>query len=265
MQRRYLWWSIALLFLVASSILAIIPGTYVLAHGAHATLYVGTPTPTPDASSTLQMAQQEENNIQTILSIINILVVVFPILIAVAGALLGYFGFRGLRETEKEGKALLENIKNSQQKVLEDIKKLQEEAREDIKKLKEEAGEKKEMIERTQEALVYLALGDRLSNQNDTRKAIEAYKKAGSLLPGDPQINYVLGRIYSGFGYYEDAIKSFEASLAAQPEYPEAEMELGLAYRRRGEYQKGSDAEARRKQEYEKAIGHLERAISLRP
>ena len=93
MQRRYLWWSIALLFLLASSILVIIPGTHVLAHGAHASLYVGTPTPTPDASSTLQMAQQEENNIQTILSIINILVVVFPILIAVAGAYLcvGYF------------------------------------------------------------------------------------------------------------------------------------------------------------------------------
>jgi tetratricopeptide (TPR) repeat protein len=290
MQRRYLWWSIVLLFLLASSILAIIPGTYVLAHGAHATLYVGTPTPTPDASSTLQMAQQEENNIQTILSIINVLVVVFPILIAVAGVLLGYFGFRGFRETEKEGKALLENIKNAQQKALEDIKNLQEEAREDTKKLQkeaaeqledikelqkearediknlqEEAAEKKKTIERTQEALVYLALGDRLSNQNDTRKAIEAYKKAGSLLPGDPQINYVLGRIYSGFGYYEDAIKSFEASLVAQPEYPEAEMELGLAYRRRGEYQKGSDAEAMRKQDYEKAIEHLHRAIALRP
>jgi tetratricopeptide (TPR) repeat protein len=243
MQRRYLWWSIVLLFLLTSSILVIIPGTHVLARSAHASLYVGTPTPTPDASMTLQMAQQEENNIQTILSVINILVVVFPILIAIAGALLGFFGFRGFRELEKQGQELLE----------------------DIKKLQGEALEKKVTMERTQEALVYLALGDRLSNQNDTRRAIEVYKKVGSLLPNDPQINYVLGRIYSGFGYYEDAIKSFEASLTAQPEYPEAEKELGLAYRRRGEYQKGSNAEAARNQDYEKAIVHLERAISLRP
>ncbi len=243
MQRRHLWWSIALLFLVASSFLAIIPGTHVLAHVAHGSVYLSSPTPTPDASTTLQMAQQEENNIQTILTIINILVVVYPLLITLAAVLLGYFGLRGLRETNKQGQELLE----------------------DIKKLQAEAAEKKTTIERTQEALVYLALGDRLSNQNDTRRAIEAYKKVGSLLPNDPQINYVLGRIYSGFGYYEEAIRSFEAALATDPQYPEAEKELGLAYRRRGEYQKGSDAEAMLNQDFEKAIEHLRRAISLRP
>jgi len=243
MQRRYLWWITALLFLVASSFLAIIPGTHVLAQVAHGAANLASPTPTPDANTTLQMAQQEETNIQTILNIINILVVVYPILITLAAVLFGFFGFRGFRALEKQGQELLE----------------------DIKKLQVEAVEKKATIEHTQEALVYLALGDRLSNQNDTRKALEAYKKAGSLLPNDPQINYVLGRIYSGFGYYEEAIRSFEAALAVEPHYPEAEMELGLAYRRRGEYQKGSDAEALRHQDYEKAIEHLRRAIELRP
>jgi len=189
------------------------------------------------------MAQQQETSIQTILNIINILIVVYPILITLAALLLGFFGFRGFRSLEKQGQDLLE----------------------DIKQLQVEAAEKKATIERTQEALVNLALGDRLSNQNDTRKAIEAYKKVGSLLPNDPQINYVLGRIYSGLGYFEEAIKSLEAALATGQQYPEAEMELGLAYRRRGEYQKGSDAEAKRNQDFEKAIEHLLRAIELRP
>ncbi len=243
MRRRKLWWSIILLFLVASCFLALIPGTHVLANVAHNAVYLSGPTPTPDASTTLQMAQQEETSIQTILNIINILVVVYPILITLAAALLGFFGFRGFRTLEKQGQDLLE----------------------DIKKLQVEAAEKKETIERTQEALVYLALGDRFSNQNETREAIAAYKKAGSLLPSDPQINYVLGRIYSGIGYYDEAIRSFEAALATKPEFPEAEMELGLAYRRRGEYQKGPDAQAKRDQDYEKAIEHLLGATQLRP
>ncbi len=249
MQRWRLWWSIVLLFLVASSFLAIVPGTHVLAQVAHSAVYFAsptptpTPTPTPDANMTLQMAQQEETNIQTILSIINVLIVVYPILITLAAVLVGFFGFRGFRTLEEQGQDLLE----------------------DIKKLQVEAAEKKGLIERSQEGLVYLALGDRLSNQNDTRKAIEAYKKASSLLPNDPQINYVLGRIYSGFGYYEDAIKSFKAALAVEQQYPEAEMELGLAYRRRGEYQQGADAEVMRSQDYERAIEHLRRAVELRP
>lgn len=243
MQRRRLWWSIALLFLIASGFLVMIPGRHVLAQTAHSTLYLASPTPTTDANTTLQMAQQEETNIQTILSIINVLVVVYPILITLAAVLVGFFGFRGFRALEKQGQDLLE----------------------DIKKLQGEAAEKKATVERTQEALVYLALGDRLSNQNETRKAIEAYKKVGSLLPNDPHINYVLGRIYSGFGYYDEAIQSFEAALAVEQNYPEAEMELGLAYRRRGEYRQGADAEVMRNQDYEKAIEHLRRAVALRP
>src|SRR5204862_6167518 len=146
------WWSITLLFLMASGFLVMIPGRHVLAQVAHSTLYLASPTPTPDANTTLQMAQQEETNIQTILSIINVLVVVYPILITLAAVLVGVFGFRGFRALEEQGRAVLK----------------------DIKKLQEEATEKKTALENTQTALVYLALGDRLSNQKDTRKAIEA-------------------------------------------------------------------------------------------
>jgi tetratricopeptide (TPR) repeat protein len=243
MQRRHLLLGTAVLIILVSSLMMIIPISHVYASIAHSAIGLATPTPTPDASTTLQMAQQEETNIQSILSIINILVVVYPILIALAGVVLGVIGFRGYRSIEKQGRDLVDTIK----------------------KLEQEAEEKKAAIERTQNAIVYLALGDRLSNQKDMRKAIEAYKKAGSLLPDDPQINYVLGRIYSGAGYYEEAIQSFQAAIAAQPRYPEAEMELGLAYRRQGEYQQGPSAQTMRESDYEKAKEHLQRAIELQP
>ena len=136
---------------------------------------------------------------------------------------------------------------------------------EDINKLKKEAKEKKVIIERLQTALVYMALGDRLANQKDTRQAIEAYKKAGSLLPEDPQINYALGRIYSGIGYYEEAIVAFHRAIDAQSEYAEAEKELGLAYRMRGDYQKGLNAQELHEIDYENAKEHLLKAIKLQP
>src|SRR5260370_1867832 len=142
MQRWRLWWSIVLLFLVASSFLGIVSGTHVLAQVAHSAVYFAsptptpTPTPTPDANMTLQMAQQEETNIQTILSIINVLIVVYPILITLAAVLVGFFGFRGFRTLEEQGQDLLE----------------------DIKKLQVEPAENKQLIEPSQERPSYIPL-----------------------------------------------------------------------------------------------------------
>ncbi len=242
MQRRHLLLGIALLFIVASSFVPIIASTPAFAHVAHSSIYIS-PTPAPDANATLQMAQQEENNIQTILSIINILIVVYPILITVAALVLGFFGLRDLNTLKKQREDLLE----------------------DIKKIQGEATEAETAIVRTQQAVVYFTLGDRFANQSDMRKAIEAYKKVGDLLPNNPQINYLLGTIYSGLGYYEEAIRSLEAALNAEQQYPEAEMELGLAYRRRGDHKKDFGAQVGRNHDYEKAIEHLLRAIELRP
>lgn len=264
MRRRWIFLGVLLLFL-AFILATIISSKNALAHVNHSSVYIENPTPTPDINTTVQIAQQEEGNIQTILSIINILVVVYPILITVAAVVLGYFGLRDFRTFRQEGQDLIEDIKKQQGETLEDIKKQQREALEDIQKLQKEAMEKQAEIGRTQQALVYLGLGDRYSNMKDTREAIKAYKKAGDLLPNHPQINYVLGRLYSIFGYYDEAIKSFEAALTVERQYPEAEMELGLAYRRRGEYRRGSDAQEKRNQDYEKAIEHLQHAIELRP
>jgi tetratricopeptide (TPR) repeat protein len=243
MQRRYFWLFPAVLVLLFSSLLIFIPGSHAMAVQVHAIMRLDTPTPTPDASTTLQIAQQEEANVQTILNFINILLIIYPTLLTLAVVVLGVIGFRGYRSFQKQAHEQVD----------------------EIKKLKMEAEEKKAIIERTQTALVYLALGDRLSNQRDTRQAIEAYKKAGSLLPEDPQINYVLGRIYSGIGYHEEAIIALQRAIAAQPHYAEAEKELGLAYRMRGDYQKGLNARELRKNDYERAKEHLQRAIELQP
>ena len=265
MKRRYFWVLLAVLVLLFSGFLIIIPGSHALPVQAHATIGLDTPTPTPDASTILQRAQQEETNIQTILNIINILVVVYPILLAIAAAILGVIGVRGYQSFEKQAREQVGAIKKLKEEAEAEKITLGHTLEDVIKKLKEETEAGKAALERTQTAIVYLALGDRLSNQKDMRQAILAYKKAGSLLPKDPQINYVLGRIYSSAGYYEEAINAFQAAIVAQSDYAEAEKELGVAYRMRGDYHQGPNAQGLRRNDYDKAKEHLQRAIELQP
>lgn len=244
MQRRYFWWTaVALIIIVFSGFLTVLPATQAIAHASSAPILLDAPTSTPDASTILQMAQQEEVNIQTILNIISIMLVVFPLLLSVAAVVLGVIGFRGFNDLQKRGEATLTKVEE----------------------IKGKAEGYSTAIEHTQKAIAYMGLGDRLSNQKDIRQAVEAYKEAARLLPQDPQINYVIGRIYSGLGYYDEAIQVFGAALKAKPDYPEAHMELGLAYRRLGEYQTSPDAQVLREQDYDKAVVELQKAIDLRP
>lgn len=228
MRQCYFWVFLVVLIVLFSGLMVLFPGAHAMAAQPHTLRQLDTPTPTPDVSETLQTAQQADSNAQTILNFINILLGVIPLFIALTLAVLGAIGFRSVQSFQKDAREQIDIIKN----------------------LKDEAQQKTKAIIDTQTAIVYLALGDRLSNQIDTRQGIEAYKKAGSLLQDDPQISFVQGRIYSGAGYYKEAIQSFEAALAAQSSYPEAEMELGLAYRRRGEYQKSPNAHADRESDF---------------
>ena len=110
-------------------------------------------------------------------------------------------------------------------------------------------------IKKTREVFIYLGLADLLHSQKNTQEALEYYKKAGSLLPTDAQMNYILGRIYSGMGEYDLAITSLEASHPEETvDQAKVQKELGLAYRRRGQ-----DAD------YDKAIEYLKRATILHP
>lgn len=284
MRQKYLRLAIGLLLLLVLSLVIMLPATQALAQLAHTLVPVVTPTPTADASTALQMAQQEETNIQTILSIMSILVVAFPLLFAAVGVALGVYGFRSIRDISKQGQKLLKEMQKLHQEAEEkkeaigqmhnalatDIK-AAEGMKETIEQMQavltrdiQEVGEKNKEMKRTQMASLNLVLGDRFAAQKETSKAIEAYKKAGSLLQDDPQIHYMLGRIYSSFGYFDDAIASLESATKEETDVPEAEMELGLAYRRRGEYQKGPDAQTLRERDYDKAIEHLQKATQLR-
>ena len=257
MQRKPFLFAVALLAVLLSILLVIASGSRVQAHNS---IFIDTPTATPDpnqilnqadavatqatgastqADRTLTEADRTTAQAQNVLNVFNFFIAFLGVALTaatgVAGGLLGY-GF---------------SIANNFRKQLND-------EREDVAK-------KRAAMDNALKAVVYLGLGDRLYNQDKKQEAIAIYRKVGSLLPEDTDINNSLGRIYSGAGYYDDAIKSFEVALAIDPTIAEAEMELGLAYRRRGEAQKGPGAEALRNADYDEALAHLKRAIELRP
>src|SRR5713226_7309511 len=210
MRRQYLLVGFAVLVIVASGLLLILPVPHALAQVAQHAVSIAQPTPTPDANQVLDQAKQEETNIQTFLSILTIILVVFPLVVTVAGGVLGVFGLRGFRDFEQKWESRLGKVESEWHDRLGKMESEWGDHVNQIQQLEQEAKDKQAAIVRTQQELVYLRLGDRLYNQKDLKNAVEAYKKVRSLLPDDPQINYVLGRIFSGAEYFDDAIESFE-------------------------------------------------------
>jgi tetratricopeptide (TPR) repeat protein len=228
MQRRWLC-TIALLLILLSILLIIVPNTSVFAHNGVA---VDTPTPTPDANAILNKANDASNQAEHLntvviiaLTIVGIVLTALALVFSVV-ALLGISSFR-------------------------DINSLKEQIRQDLEDMRKDAAA-------TRGSLVYLGLGDRLMSKGSIKEAIESYRKAATFSPKDDQINYVLGRIYSGAGYFDDAITAFSAATRANPGNAEAWRDLGLAYRRRGE--KMSEPK-----DYDKAIENLQKALTLKP
>src|SRR5437588_6643682 len=242
MQRKRLLFAVTLLAILLSILVMVVPGSHAIARN---TISIETPTATPDANQILNQANtvatQADHTAaeaQNTLTVLNFVLALFSVIIGIlglaSGALVAY-AFRVINRYRKqldEGQAEMVKMRTA--------------------------------MNNTQKAVVYLGLGDRLYNQDRKQEAVTIYRKAGSLLPGDAEIHNVLGRIYSGTGYYEDAIKSFETTLAADPNFAEAHMEMGLAYRRQGDAQKGPDAETLRKADYDQAITHLKNAVVLR-
>jgi len=119
-------------------------------------------------------------------------------------------------------------------------------------------------------------LGNQLLEQRRREDALEYFEQAQELVPNDPQINYSLGRVYSGIEVYDKAIHFLQHATNVDQKFYQAQMELGLAFRRRGNqlYQEAevekSDERRKRKYaaartDYEQAIAHLTDAITLRP
>ncbi|MHB8599789.1 MAG: tetratricopeptide repeat protein [Ktedonobacteraceae bacterium] len=190
-------------------------------------------TPTPDTTAAVNAANNAVSHAQDLLNIMGWFATILGVVLTLFGLFaigLGLLGFRSYREVLSLAKDLRTNM---------------EEIRADADK--------------TRSALVYLGLGDRLLSQRDREEALENYKKAGSLLPKDAKLQYMLGRIYSGTGDYDAAIYALESSRPPDDvSQGNVEKELGLAYRRRGRV-------LNQEADYDTAVLHLKKAVILNP
>ena len=225
MQRK---WICALALLLLAILWITVPHTSVSAHS----IGIADTTPTPDANAILNQANAANNQAQSLNTIVITGLTVLGIVLAaltLVSAGLAFFGIISLK----------------------DINDIKEQIRKDLEDMRKNATD-------THGSLIYLGLGDRLMSKGSIKEAIANYRKAGAFSPKDDQVNYVLGRIYSGAGYFDDAIKAFTVATQANADYTEAWRELGLAYRRRGDkmHELG---------DYDEAVKCLNKAITLNP
>jgi tetratricopeptide (TPR) repeat protein len=76
--------------------------------------------------------------------------------------------------------------------------------------------------------------GQELYASGQYEKAYEAFFKAFQNKPGDPEINYNLGRAAFAKGDYEAAVMAFERVLIADPEAVQVKIELAKSFYRAG-------------------------------
>ena len=228
-MKRNLFLSVmALAFVAAAILLIVLPNTPVLAHNS-----IPLETPTPDATQVVQNANNAITHAQDLLNVVNIFATILAAVLTFLGVVAGILTFLGIRSI-REVRASADELRKS-------VKDVQTEARDTI------------------EALVYLGAGNVHLERNNREEALENFRKAGSLLPKDSRMNYLLGSIYSGLGEFDAAIIALEASRPEETlTQGKVQKELGLAYRRRGEALGQED-------DYDKAIQFLKKAISLNP
>jgi len=258
---------------------------------------VETPTPDPQevlkradaaasradevASLTYETAQQ----IDRVLVLIQVLGVGIGAFVVLATIVLGLYGYntqRGFQDTKRDFqdslvdyRAQLNRAHDSYLEMLSLVRSEQEEAQrlrtdmtqkvQEIETVRQELDDLKQEVSEeftaAKQALVLLGVGNRFYNEGKRERAIELYEEARRLQPDDPHINYYLGRTYSNAADFDKAIKAFEKAVDARPNFAEAYMEMGLAYRRHAE--NVSSAEER-VAEYRLAERFLKRAIDLR-
>ncbi len=79
-------------------------------------------------------------------------------------------------------------------------------------------------------------LGNVLKDQNNTNKAIEAYKKAIILKPNFAVAYYNIGSTYAEQNKFDQAIIAYKSSICIHPDYAEAYCNLGIAYKNIGKF-----------------------------
>lgn len=277
MLRRLLLIGIALLILLLSAVMIGLPNSVALAHSS-SVLVTPTATPAPAADAgpaadnALAHAQDLLNTVNAFTAILGAVLALFALVTAALG-ILGFSTVKDAREKLTESVAAMDKFKAESAQAIEKLKDEHAKATAELKaendRLKAEHEKTIEKINKdasdTRTALIYLGMGDRLI-EKEPGEAVKIYRKVNELLPHDAQVNYALGRIYSSAGYYEDAITSFEAALAAQPaNLAQVLKEEGLAYRRRGDALQSGSGSTTVNADYDRAIDCLERAIKERP
>lgn len=213
------------------------------------------------ADEVLTTAQEAAAQATATLDLIKTLITLFGVLIAIATALLALYGWdtrRGFRDLQKAYDEKLQQAEATLAAVTQKAAEI-ETIRQELAGLKDEV---RREFEVARQALVLLALGNRLFDEGKVAQAIDVYQEARRLSPDDAEINYRLGRAYSNRAQFAEAIEMLEQAINVRPDHPEANMELGLAYRRHAE--RAPSAEER-KALYRLAERYLRRALKLRP
>ncbi|HWZ17918.1 MAG TPA: tetratricopeptide repeat protein [Ktedonobacteraceae bacterium] len=261
-------------------------------------------------SSRANQQLQQSNNLLTLVTsfatVMAVVLAVFTVITIGLGALgiITNNGFRDLEDKWRLGLASVEELQERTREKGNAIDKLEEEMsqkQQNIEKLqgeitlkqqnidelqttlktlgenmKDEVDAVKKQFEKTNRALTLLILGNQLLEQRRREEALEYYEKAQELVPNDPQINYTLGRAYSSVKAYDKAIQFLDLATSIDQNFHQAQMELGLAYRRRGNQQyeeaelEKDDAKQKTlyshaRADYQQAIRHLENAIGIQP
>ncbi len=285
MPRRQIVWIITFICLIVVVFVFATPCSQIFTTLSFKLLHLdtgGQPT-NNQAQSLLERAQDIINSMNVVVSLMGI----FLAVVAVVGGVLGFLGFNSINEVngykdrlQKELNASHEEIEQKKREIddlqrdvkqrQQEIESLQKSVQEVERELNKRAKEITNDIDNTKNALTYLILGSQLlDDPHNIDKALEAehveqailaYKKAQQLRPKDPQINYALGRVYRRQGKYREAIACFQTALQVDIDFPEAEMEMGLAYRYLSMDLSGNEQREARQH----AIEHLQRAVQLR-
>ena len=242
MRKRLIAIVAVLVFIVLSGVLFVVLQqglTFATSPARSAGLAV-VATPTPDITAAQNTANDALARAQDILNIVVLFATILGIVLTLLSVLAIGITFVGIN-SYRDVQATMKTLHSSVEEV-------------------------KGQFTKTREALVNLGLADRLYSQNRMAEALDSYRKVGELLPEDVQVQYTLGRIYSGAGEYLSAISALEKanSLAHTQnsqnsgEQARIEKELGLAYRRK--WEQLQDAES-----LEKALHYLQKSLMLNP
>jgi predicted TPR repeat methyltransferase len=80
----------------------------------------------------------------------------------------------------------------------------------------------------------HVNLGNVLLAASRAEEAMEAYRRAASLAPGNPQVHSNLGSVLGALERYDEAAQAFEVAIAVDPTYPYAYNNYGNLLSRRG-------------------------------